>query len=392
MLSVLIAFVLSAPAPMDMQSLNELSGIRQQMEAIQVLEKANYPIKSTELTEEALKRAKLQAPFRSGETPTYEAIVKVTGGDQKSRTAWDKMKGFCTFINLIYVTAAIMLVSAIIWLFGIYLIELMLLIPKEIWEGLLYIGCFLAIGASYRIPPEYQMFLCFPAALGLVGCLQFSGWVHKTENLQGACWFLTVTWGTIALIFGSPLIGFIAVGAFLGALGFVCGMTPHVIWIGFDKDDYVPRTTIAAGILTALYILMSITGTTDPKYVVFREGLAFMGPFVYFLGLLIWSSKWYHRGVFDGYRYRYFTPKYWLMQAITVASGVAALALGSIYGLNLLLGVGGTLFYIYLIEKYYEVPWKGAGWAWSLLGLAGILYAFAIFAQTYPKYFLFMIW
>lgn len=52
-------------------------------------------------------------------------------------------------------------------------------------------------------------------------------------------------------------------------------------------------------------------------------------------------------------------------------------------------GVGGTFFYLYIIELCYEIPWRGAGWAWSLAGLAGLLYGFAWFAQQHPQYFLF---
>jgi hypothetical protein len=104
-----------------------------------------------------------------------------------------------------------------------------------------------------------------------------------------------------------------------------------------------------------------------------------MGPFVYFLGILILASKWYFEDL-----------RYLLMQVICVASGVLALWLGSVYGMPMLLGIGGTLFYLYIIEKYYEIPWECTGWAWSLLGLAGILYGFAVFAQAHPQYFIFM--
>jgi hypothetical protein len=318
--------------------------------------------------------------------------VKLTGGNARPQTAWEKAKGFCTFINLIYITAAFMLVAAIIWLFGLYLVGLMLLIPKEVWEWLLYATCAVVIALGRQLDPDFQMLLVLPGCLGLVGCLQFSGWVHNTKNIQGACWFLTVIWGFVALLYGSHLIGFLAVGAFLSALGFVCGMFPGVVWIGFNEEEVVPRTTIAAGILLALYCLMSITGTTNEHYVIFREGLAFMGAFVYFLGLLIWSSKWFRTPWGPFGRSSGLSLEYWAMQVVTVISGVVALWLGSVYALNFLLGIGGTFFYLYMLEKYYEIPWRGAGWAWSLLGLSGILYLFAIFAKTYPQYFLFMIW
>ena len=30
-----------------------------------------------------------------------------------------------------------------------------------------------------------------------------------------------------------------------------------------------------------------------------------------------------------------------------------------------LLGIGGTFFTLYLLEKYFELPWRGVGWAWA---------------------------
>jgi len=58
--------------------------------------------------------------------------------------------------------------------------------------------------------------------------------------------------------------------------------------------------------------------------------------------------------------------------------------------MTMMAGGGGTLFYIYVLEKYYEIPWEGRGWAWSLLGLAGLLYVFVIVATRKPEYFIFM--
>ncbi len=79
--------------------------------------------------------------------------------------------------------------------------------------------------------------------------------------------------------------------------------------------------------------------------------------------------------------------RYLQMQVVTVISGVAALYLGATSGIGTLLGIGGTFFAIYLLEKYYEIPWSGVGWAWSLVGVAVALYFFVGFAEQHPQYF-----
>jgi hypothetical protein len=73
-----------------------------------------------------------------------------------------------------------------------------------------------------------------------------------------------------------------------------------------------------------------------------------VGTFVYFLGLLIWSSKWYSRE----------KSEYATLQPITIASGMIALYLGAVGQISQLQGIGGTFFFLYVIEKYFELPWS----------------------------------
>lgn len=103
-----------------------------------------------------------------------------------------------------------------------------------------------------------------------------------------------------------------------------------------------------------------------------------MGAFVYYLGLLILSSRYYNAG----------KGNYILLQIITVLSGVAAFFVGATFGVNILLSIGGTFFVLYLLEKYSELPWNDIGWAWSLLGIACLLYGAAFVVGKYPEYFL----
>ena len=77
----------------------------------------------------------------------------------------------------------------------------------------------------------------------------------------------------------------------------------------------------------------------------FEQGALWLGSFVGYLGLLIASSRWYENRM-----------HYVLMQVITIVMGINALAIGSIFGIPQLLGIGGTLFVLYLIEKPFEIP------------------------------------
>ena len=55
----------------------------------------------------------------------------------------------------------------------------------------------------------------------------------------------------------------------------------------------------------------------------------------------------------------------------------------------LLTGAGGTFFLLYVLEKYYELPWRNRGWAWSLVGFGVILCCIGLAVRSRPEYFLF---
>jgi hypothetical protein len=107
-----------------------------------------------------------------------------------------------------------------------------------------------------------------------------------------------------------------------------------------------------------------------------------LGTATYFLSML-WIASCYY----DTYTERY-GPRFWLMQVIYVASIFVAFYMGTMFGLENLLSVTGWFTGLYLFSKYAELPWKGIGWAWAALGVAGALYLLVGFAQSHPQYFL----
>ena len=164
-------------------------------------------------------------------------------------------------------------------------------------------------------------------------------------------------------------------------------MVPGVVYLGFRNSSVIPRTTTAAGVILAVHVSLHCLGVAPAILEPFRTGMGFLGTFVYLLGLLILSSLHFARRGWPSER-RW--PRYVAMQALTLASGGAVMYFGSVYRVPSLLGIGGTFFYLFLLEKYYELPWRGVGWAWALLGTGGILYGFALFAQAHPEWFFFM--
>jgi hypothetical protein len=135
--------------------------------------------------------------------------------------------------------------------------------------------------------------------------------------------------------------------------------------------------------------LLTLTGTNVTSIEVFRGGMSFMGSLVYFLGILIMSSRHYCRnGSFMSSGDTNWL-QYSFMQLITVVSGLLALYLGTVFEIHPMASIGGTLFCLYILEKYSDIPWDGVGYYWSFAGLGALLYSFSVIASRYPSYFLF---
>lgn len=310
----------------------------------------------------------------------------------------DKTGGFFTFLNIVWFLASLIVIVAISWLcfsyMGPYAIEFM---------G--YVLCVLGL-VSGLIFPIIGIWFVVPACLLLFGLLTLTEKLHFKNIQQGQFYeegehqikpgkgwlsfslyqvqfaILTIVYGACALVYESQVLGFMTIIALEGLLGFTVIVGPLCIGLGFNSDKVMPRATAASFLILLVYLLTRISGGEVGIFHVFQTGAFFIGTFVYFLGLLILSSWYYHCWGSDKQ-----VGTFWVMQVVTIVSGVAALYIGSLFGINTLLGVGGTFFVIYLLEKYSELPWSEIGFAWGLLGAGALLFGFALFAYYNPQYF-----
>jgi hypothetical protein len=334
-----------------------------------------------------------------------------------------KAEGFRLFLNSVIVLAGITLLLAAVGLIAYYLRDLLKSLPAIFYELCAYVATAgLLLGAYFAKPFEFwsitfqPLWMIVPAALAFCGCIILTHWLHWLKDkvsattdksnhvyagpglfsfptvLSGLC---AIVWSGIAICFhqafpasGIPhFVAFIAVIAWQSFLGFSFVTLPGCIILGWQKNEQVVRSTMASLLILAVYLAVRILPNSVPEFIrLFETGCLFMGAFVYYLGLLVMSNKWYAcPKVADGERN---VSRYLLMQVVTIASGFAAFYIGSTFNIGSLLGIGGTFFTIYLLEKYYEIPWKGVGWAWSLLGVALALYFFVGFASQNPQYFI----
>ncbi len=282
-----------------------------------------------------------------------------------------------TFYNVIWVISAVIVVLSASALINIYLKKFILLINPLVWE----ITCLLTCVSLIALDIFYvkSMYLLLPASIGLFPCLVLSSnlhlkRIHVDTRVSIIHFILMPVWSLLAFYCSSQILAFMGVIAFEVALGFSIFVAPAVISLGYGYRDYIARLTLSSFVLISAFVINAIYPNIPG---VFYNAI-FAGTFSYFIGLLIISSKFYCRTLDKKTNKYKLNLRYVTSQVVTILSGILAIYLGSEFNIPILSNISVIFFYVYLIEKYYEIPWSGKGWAWSLLGLGFILYIFLL--------------
>lgn len=335
--------------------------------------------------EEGTKRYLSQAKEAAGKDVTVEELMAVpepaSAAAQPQLTALQRFAGLITFVNVLWVLAIGVGVASFAFLFGSFvkdLIKALKNVPLEFYEFTFYAG---SVGLAV-----YGRTLSADVApyVGLTGCLLFGAALlftakaHQSLKLGGAgvSAILFVAWTAAAVVYGSPMLGFIAVAALLSALGFSVIVSPLCYCIGFKDNAALGKATSAAFVMLALAVGIRVAKARVPALATFEDGALFLGSFVGYLGLLIASSRWY-----DGK-----DRNYVLFQVVTIVAGIAALFVGSVFGIGELQKIGGTFFVLYLTEKMIEIPAKSArGYAAVGLVASAVIFGFSMYVKSNPE-------
>jgi len=244
---------------------------------------------------------------------------------------------------------------------------------------------------GYWLQPPLDEYLAFPSCIGLIGVWGLSNYLHTkplqrfyenlgTNGYSFLCLLMTILWSAIAIVYQSSAIGFIAIIALEAYFGFLIVASPGAYLFGFTSRSLLKRAVLSSLCLLIFYIAIRLSSIQLPYFAIFAPGVFFVGTFVYFLGLLIWSSKWFSKE----------KSEYVILQPITIASGAIALYLGALEVIPQLQGIGGTFFFLYVIEKFFELPWSKRTIIWGTLGFSILLFISAWIMRQYPEYFIFI--
>ncbi|CAF2408827.1 unnamed protein product [Rotaria sp. Silwood2] len=294
---------------------------------------------------------------------------------------WKQRQIIISFSNIIAVLAGITVIISLTVLAAICIIPILVHIPAICWEIFFYV-----ISISLMIL-NHNSWLIFFGCLTFIPALLFTIKLHFSRDEHAAlkaCWICFFVWTIVAIYQQHREAGYLAVMALESSLGFVILVGQLVIMIGFHNEKVIPSATIASFVLILIGIILHVKEQSNILTIPFTRPLLFLGTFVYFIGLLILSSRWYSRRNAGNLIA-------WSLQIITFCSGLATMFFGPMLELPFVQAIGGTMFVVWLLEKYVEIaPWKNTiAVAGSLLGFGLLLYGFAYFLQTNPEYFIF---
>jgi len=358
---------------------SQLTEVMYGLLAIQDLQKEEIITKNQweTATKVYLKRAQKIAPGYG----SLEKMITIQGGnfDVESTgklTFLQKVAGLVTMVNILWTIAIVIGVICFMFLFGDMIVTIAGSIPPIFYETILYLFSLGIIWYGVGLSPSVSPWVGFTGCL-LLGAFTISTNLHGKFSAMFTFFVLFVVYSGVAILYMSSLIGFIAIIALMGALGFSVGMTPGCIFLGFEDEDAVGKATTAGFIVLTIYCVTRILGFNNEYLAVFQSGALFMGSFVGYLGLLIASSRWYKSN-----------HLYPVMQLITIIAGILAIVVGSIWHIGELQKIGGTFFVIYILEKMMEIPMQSMrGYAFLGLAMSTFVYMGSASAKTHMHIF-----
>ena len=258
-------------------------------------------------------------------------------------TALQRFAGLITFGNVLLVAGIVGVVGFLAW------ILVLIRIPATLYEICGYALSISLVLFARQIPLGIDpVFTVFAGCVGLGAMFLVTALLHDiTDSAAGFCASLALVWGIVGIAYQSELIGFIAVGALFGALGFFVRSYPFMTVIGFEDEDSLNRATGAAFILLIFFVGYKMLGAKSPNLEIFAYGTYLIGSLVWFTGLLILAYEGYGKGNYIG------------RQLPIIIAGIVALFFGSVYGIPEIQKIGGTFFGLYLLEKICDVPTHG---------------------------------
>jgi hypothetical protein len=410
----LMLFLTQVAGAQSLDTPSQLAQIKHSIITVQDLEQRG--LMTPAQTDKAIAFYMTQASQRVGHQMTVQQILAVPDLPQQSLTSLQEFAGAITFLNVMLVLAIIAVGGAFIYLFNQYmriLFRILAHIPMLVYELTFYGASLGSALIGWWLPvPLHQ-------SLALLACVLFTGALASSVRYRRAlahvfiiALILFLVWTPMALLFMSPFIGFVAVGALLAALGWNDLMLWVINELGAhvrsDFSQQIEHATLAGFVILTLFVSIRLLSGFVPVLTVFTLGSVILGSVFGFGGLLVLSARWqYTRHTTsverrEGETNDAFTARckqadqarkahrkhYWGFQIVSIVAGIGALFFGSVLQISELQKIGGTFFVVYLLVKLVKIPTRSRlMFAWLVVGTGVLMVGFCWFALAHPELF-----
>lgn len=315
---------------------------------------------------------------------------------QKSVT--DRVMGFFSFMNIIWLLAVLgitlTVVPCIAYLVGPVLLKVAQALKEKVlkplaiflhnwgfFEAVAYLISFtLAVqGLQYpAVQAEAGLMVGLTGGMFMAPCWFYSTTLHIKTSGGNENKFMMLTNGLLALALApiaishdSKLIGFIAVLAVYGAMGFMFCAFGFGFLIGFEGRVAAVRCLASSVLLVVLFTGLRIAGVESSYLRPFSTGAMCLGNVMFFLAMLILSNTWR------------VNKWYVAINAAMLGTLLLAMLIGNVYALPSMSNTATVFFVLWVMEKELEVRWGGFGIVVLFLNFVA-LYFIAHYLHTHP--------
>jgi hypothetical protein len=279
---------------------------------------------------------------------------------------WAGYLSWMGFLKLCSVLALAVGACIFFWGFITWAIENLWNLIRGIVDVVGYAASAALVIGGASVSPEYQLWLVLGGCILFGASVQATVWLRELKGDSPTPIFAlyAVVWGAVAVYYNMPEVGFLAVAAVMGLIGFSVWVSPFCYAFGFRKDEDIAAGTAAALMLLIAYCLGKVFAPeAAPALKVFEPGVFWLGSLVGYIGLLILSNKWYQG------RNGFYGP----MQVVACLFYFAGIAIGMIFGINALAGIAGTMLVFYAAAKLIEIEADTAmGWGFKIMLVGGV--------------------
>ena len=182
--------------------------------------------------------------------------------------------------------------------------------------------------------------------------------------------------GSLALVFDSDIFGSLAVAVFYHMLGFGVWSEPLVVYIGFQNDQALAKSTIASSLILVLTITMRALKISSFVTRPFNFALQTMGASCYYLGLLI------------GQHSRSVRNRPGLVRGFLLGSIVLGLFTGSVLGIPAIFN-SSVVFVVLEILDFIAMCrlWNDPAKVWAMIFIgSAVVFRLSIWMKTNPDW------